>query len=765
MINSIKSYRHLIFILTCLVFSACSNIKYLQEGERLYAKSELKIKGHDNKKHPDLEEKLVSAMQPKPNETIFGLRPSLWFYNIAGTPKKEKGLRNFIKNKLGRPPVLYEEDVPKRITRLLQNRLFTSGHFKGTVTYSTTEKKRRVKVIFKVDAGPLFTIDSIGFQERGYPCDKDLLKVFKENELSPNDAFDVDKLRQERVRISNAMKNNGYYYFNSDAISFQADTTNGDHKVDVYLTTQPRLSRKSVQRYHIQNVFVYANHSLMSDSAIKSLQPVEINGCKYYDQEERYRPDIITKSIFLEPNRVYSLERHDLTLDRLSALKVFKFVNVRFEESDSTGMLNAYIYLTPQKNRSLRLELEAASKSNNFAGPGFSIDFKNRNTFRGAELLQFNFMSNYETQFSSKSEWINSYEFGVENKLIIPRFLMPIKKLRTTRQQVTQTQASSGYHILKRAKYYTYNTSRASFGYNWTSSEKREYQELSITEFNYVKLFNTTDLFDELLDNNPLLKNSFQEQFIIGPTYSYTYSNQKDHPGGNHFYVHGNADYAGTLLGQLSPLWSKDKSRPHTLLGLPFSQYLKMDFDVRYYHQFSGERQLVTRVMAGAGLPYQNSTTLPYAKQYFIGGINSIRAFQARSLGPGTYIPAVSNNLFIDQAGDIKLEANLEYRARIYGIVKGALFVDAGNIWLINEDSSRPGGQFKANQFYNEIAIGTGAGIRVDASFFILRLDLGLPVRIPYRTEGDRWVLNDWSLKKDWRQDNFVWNIAIGYPF
>ena len=327
---------------------------------------------------------------------------------------------------------------------------------------------------------------------------------------------------------------------------------------------------------------------------------------------------------------------------------------------------------------------------------------------------------------------------------------------------------SLGVQQLSRVQYYDLASFNANAGYKWAQTSMQTH-ELNPIAISFLKLGRTTRAFDSLLLVNPFLQRSYESQFIAGSTYSYTYNTQVNTDRKVNYYVNGAVDVAGNLLHTLQGGFSarNDAQTPKHLLGSTYSQYAKGTIDARYYNQLSRRGKLATRAIVGVGRAYGNSDVLPFTKQYFIGGNNSVRAFQPRTLGPGAYrIPdSVRGSFFVDQAGDIKLELNAEYRFDIFSIVKGAVFADAGNIWLMRANPTKPGAEFVASKFISQLAVGAGAGLRFDASFFVLRLDLATPLRRPDAPGGPSWVLNDIKWTPEWRRKNLVLNIAIGYPF
>jgi outer membrane translocation and assembly module TamA len=461
------------------------------------------------------------------------------------------------------------------------------------------------------------------------------------------------------------------------------------------------------------------------------------------------------------------------------SLQTFKFVSIKFRETGDSSTLHADINLTPQQKKSIRMQVQGVTKSNNFVGPGFEVTYTNRNFFRGAELFQFKLSGAYEWQISRQQAGsINALEFGAEASLTFPRFVIPIKIRNESSKYVPQTIIKAGFDFQQRLKYYRLTSFTTGIGYQWRETTHKSH-ELFPVELSYLRTSRTSAEFDSLLMDNPSLANSFQNQFIPGVRYVYTLNTQlRDGTEKNYqpnkikrsnFFFQGTIGLAGNIINGLQS--TKSEEEPGTLFNLPYSQYVRGETDFRYYLQLDQHNKIATRLNIGVGYAYGNSTNLPYIKQFAVGGSNSLRAFPARSVGPGTYnvradSTFTSDTYFIDQRGDIKLEANIEYRFDIFKGLKGAVFVDAGNIWLIRNDEARPGGQFEWDTFLGELAVGTGVGIRYDFNFFVLRLDTAFPLRKAYLPVGQRWVVDQIDFgSSSWRKENLVFNIAIGYPF
>jgi hypothetical protein len=423
--------------------------------------------------------------------------------------------------------------------------------------------------------------------------------------------------------------------------------------------------------------------------------------------------------------------------------------------------------MTPMTNHTFRAELDLVTKSNNYTGPRINLSLLNRNAFKGAELLNLNMAGSFEAQLSGANKNLFSYSFNPQIELTFPRFLVPFYIKPSNSIYVPKTSFSLSYNFMKRVNYFDMSTFQFMYGFKWKESVRTEH------EFNPINISNTTvsnesTLFNDLLAANPFLKKSYEEQFIAGGNYSFIYNEQMLAGKRLQYFMHFTAETAGNLFSLVNLIGGATPTHdnPSKIVGSIYSQFAKLSVDGRAYYNFSNANKLAFRIFAGVAKSYGNSSTLPYSKQFFSGGPNSIRAFQINSVGPGTYHQDTTAIGFLQLGGDIKLEANAEYRFGIYKFIKGALFVDAGNVWLQKSNPANIGSPFAFNSFMNELAVGAGLGLRVDVSFFVLRFDLAMPLRKPWLADNNRWVFNQIDFSNStWRSNNLVLNIAIGYPF
>ncbi len=759
-------------------------MKYVPDNKVLYTKSEVKLIPEGRvKAKSKIKELLYTNINPKPNTSILGMRPGLWFYYVAGNPKK-KGLRMFIKNKMGQAPVYMSDIDPDKTTDLLKGHLVNNGYFHSRVESKTEIKGKKGKVRFTAYVQRPYrfrnittpTIDTLF-------TNIDSLK--KDSFVKKGQRYNLERLQAEHERLEEALENLGFYYFDDRHLIYEADSTVGKRQVDLKLMLEPGVPEKARRVYHIRKVNIFPDFTLSIDTTIlRNADTTRIDGFNYISRENLFRPKAITDVIAVKPGRIYRRIDREYTLSHLMTLGAFKFVNIKYAEvSGDSNLLDANIYMTPFLKKSIRAEFQTTSKSNNFVGPGLSVTFTNRNALRGSERLELTLNSGYEVQISRKqTSPLNALEIGGEARLVMPRFITPFKKNYPAKKYLPTTEVALGSRIQQRLGFFTLNSLNLSYGYTWKENTLKNHEFYPV-DINFVQLGNTSEDFNRLLEQNRFLKRSFENQFIPGARYSYTINTQvserhnekfrerKFEP--SQFFFNGRVDIAGNLLQLLKGnSFEREKAGAEEarIFGSPYSQFVKGEIDFRHYLQLGENSKLVTRINPGVGYAYGNSLMMPYIKQFTVGGSTSIRAFPARSLGPGTYnvqedADSENNKLFVDQRGDLKLEANAEYRYDISKTIKTAVFIDAGNIWLLNEDSTRIGGKFEKKDFIKELAVGTGAGVRLDFNFFIVRFDLAFPLRKPW-LDGNRWVFDEIDLgSRRWRRENLILNIAIGYPF
>lgn len=771
-------------IISLLFLSSCTALKFVPEDQKLYTGASVEIKPLEKIGAKLKIKQLVNSnVNPQPNTSILGMRPGLWIYYKMGNVTKKKGLKYFLKNKIGQAPVYISDVDPEKTSNLIRGELINNGYFQAQTSHQVNIEGKKAEVIYTASVRRPYrlrnidtpTIDTLF-------ANIDSLK--RDSYLRKGQRYHLERMEAELERIEEAMENLGYYFFDDRHLIFEADSTVGNRQVDLTLMLEPGVPEKAKRRYTIKQVNVYPDYTFLSDTITAKSDTLTVDNIRIIDRLQNFRPRVIARVINLRPGFFYRKIDETYTLEHIMSLGSFKFANIKFTElaSDSSG-LNASIYLTPHLRKSLRLEFQTVSKSNNFVGPGANIRFTNRNFLGGSERFELVLSGSYEVQVGRKiPNPLNALELGIESRLTVPRFIAPFRINYSSRRYLPTTDARLGYRVQNRVGFFKLNSFNASFGYTWRENTLKTHEIFPI-DINYVRLGAISPEFETLLARNPFLARSFENQFIPGIRYSYTLNtqvNQERQQSFNvqkiqrhNFFLQVNADASGNLMRLLTgESFSRDETdQGKKIFNQAYAQFVRGEIDFRYYLNFSKTNILATRLITALGYAYGNSITMPYIKQFSIGGSNSLRAFPARSIGPGSYYYALDSasenrTFFIDQRGDIRLEANAEFRHDFSNTIKGAIFIDAGNIWLVRDDPNRPGGKFRSGSFTNELAVGTGLGVRFDFSFFVLRFDLAFPLRKPWLESDSRWVLSDINpLDSRWRRDNLILNIAIGYPF
>ncbi len=743
----------------------CNTTKHLGKDEYLYVGSTIKLESSvpmDKSTKKTLTADLKSLIRPLPNANILGFRYKLWVYNLMGTPKRNKGIRYWIKNKVGEPPVLANGAASEKNREILQNHLENKGYFFDTVLMARAVKKKETTDQFTAKVGQPYT-----FRNIRYPAPTDSLTVqiaqlAKRSRIKKGAIYDLDMIKDERTRIDNKLKQKGFYYFSPDYLELDCDTTVGNHQIDAVLRIIPSTPQRARNIYRLNEVVVFAAYDIHSDTGANAPY-YWYDGYKILDTAHMFRPVVFSRTLVFKPGDVYNRDAHSLSLNRLITLGTYKFVKARFVETDTAGpnKLNAFYYLTPTQRKSIQFQMTGLTRSDNSVGGQVQLSWKHRNLFHGAELFTFSVSGGLDQQYVGQGEKITTTTYGTEASLNIPRFIAPFR-IETNRAYVPRTLIDASYNIFDRSGEYNLSSSKVSFGYIFKETAIKEHQ-LSVLVINLIDPTHITPEFADSLTRNITLARSIERQFIIGPEYNFNINtlagpNRKK----NNYYFNANVDLSGNLLGWITGA-DIAKGKEEDIFGVPFSQYGRLSIDFRHYLSLSRtdkDLKFISRFSGGVGYAYGNSSTMPFSKEFFAGGTNDIRAFRSNMLGPGTYNqPYTAGALLIEQPGDIKLELNEELRFPIVSYLKGALFVDAGNIWTRQADSSRPGSTFSKN-FLSQTAVGVGFGFRVDVQILVLRIDFGIPVREPWQNPGNRWTfynVGDIS--------STVVNFAIGYPF
>ena len=768
----IKPLKHFIFLsgITLLFLSSCNPTKHVKPNELFLQKSKVKIDGRKIDK-----DNLESIIKQKSNRKIFGLfRFHLGVYNLFKEDNESK-----IKVNVGEPPVIYDSLLTKRTVKQLKLYTDKRGYFDSEVTYSTKIHKNKIKVEYNIEAGEPYKIKSVDYVYADDNIKRLAFFILGKTlaDLKPGNTFDIDVLDKQREKIKTAMKNRGYYYFDKDFIKYKVDSTVGNKEIAIFLHINNRkikdevndtIIEKKHSTYTINNINVYLSKDY-KDKDLNAFDTLTFKSIMTHTDTTngwklKYRPRMLNHAISLNKGGLYSLSDQQYTYKHLTELRLFKNVNISYEDIGN-NQLNTNIFLTPALKKSFSIESVGTNSGGNLGVEG-NLIYQNRNLFRGGEQLTIKLNGGLAIQQLINDEQenetnflgvFNTLEFGPVVNLEFPRFLLPIKLSKFSKKANPKTNLNFILNYQKRPEYVRTLT-QVAFGYFWkeTRFKKHFINPIDISIIN----LNPTPEFQEKLDQeiNPFILNSFRDHFINSTTYTFIYNTQRINKARNFTFLRFNAEFAGNIQSGYNSLTNKPYDNPDTesynIIGIRYSQFVKGDLDIRFFGQ-TKTTSLVKRINIGIGKPYGNLDVLPFEKSYYGGGANGIRAWQARSLGPGSLSDSLTENS-LNQIGEFKIEANLEYRFDITKLFEGAAFIDAGNIWLLSKDENRPNAEIRSDKFWKDIAIGVGVGLRLDFNFFLIRFDLAAKLKNPASDSPEKFNLN-------WQQPTL--NLGIGYPF
>ena len=767
------SLRELCFMVCLIVLASCNSTRFVPEGKYLLNKISVKADDKSLKR-----EELKLHIRQKENLRILGfLKFHLGVYNLSSGTKANDWLK-----RVGEAPVLYDEFQTQKSKEQLQIYLKNKGYYNAVVKDSLeiSQPKKKVNLIFDIKTGTPYRIRNYLYSIKDKSLESVLLKDTANQLLKPNDVFDLDIMNAERQRIATFFKNRGYYKFSEDFVSFLADSNFYSHQVDLTLNIEDVPLNKDVpktvphQKYKIRNYLINPiakTIDLSGDQSVQKLDTLVENDYRFiYSGKLKYRPVLFYNLNRMKDSVWYSLQNAEKTYRALNRLKQFKLINISFNEitplsSDSIPLLDCKMQLSPLPRQNFSVDVEGTNSSGNIGVAG-NLNYQHRNVFGGAEVFDVQLKGARERQALTNNNF-NTREFGVESSLTIPKFLSFIKGKRMFSFQIPETKFTVGFNYQKRPDY-TRTITNLKFGYNWKTSDYLLHT-LNLVDLNYVNIFKLDEGFFNKIEDL-YIKSSYTDHLIFASNYSWMYNTQNINKREDYEYFRMNLESAGSLLSLYTRLINKAKvvdvdsitgvrSSYYEILNTRFAQYLKGDFEYRYGHMINKSSSVVGRAFFGIGVPFGNFNVLPFEKKYFTGGANGIRAWQVRSLGPGSY--TVPSDAYPNQSSDVKLEANLEYRFKMFWRLEGAFFTDAGNVWAINYKDNRDGAVFKFDRFYKQIAIGSGFGLRFDFTYFLFRLDLGMKMRDPSLPEGRRFIPGNYPITTD----HFNLSFAIGYPF
>lgn len=760
-------FRLLLLALLCI---SCSTTKKLSENEQLYVGVK-KITISIPKKiklPPNQMSAITRPMSVAPNNPLISPKVrtpfpiGLWVYNWD--IKKEKGFKWWLYRKLSKKPILLSDVQPELRIKMVENVVQDYGIFNAKCSYEVHCKKntKKVKLSYQINLTKPLTYGSIKVVGWSKEMERIITQtVVQGSHLVVGENYNINALQETRNNIAAALRNKGYYFFQPDYMEYMADTVQKSGEVQLEIVLKKGVPKLALTQCKIGMVTVVLHDERLT--AIKDT--VMLNGIRLiYGKPELLKNFVIERAINMRPGQLFSAELQRQTQLNLIQLNMFNYANMQITVADSLkpDVLNVRIDTDFALPRALEIEFDVASKSNNLIGPGLTLSVSNRNIFKRAENFSVELSGSYEWQIGGKNDYkynglVNSYELGVNANLSVPRILGP-KFIKERYYEIEKTHYQIGTDFLNRHSFFRMLSFWGSSTYEFSFNQ---YKSHSIVPFklNYTYLLRTSEKFDSTINTNPAIAQSFKNQFIPAMSYTYTYERPVTYKQPNRFFWQTTLTQAGNVLSGVQWIMGKHGNNKR-ILGNIYSQFFKFTSEIIGYKTIDEKNMIATRVLGGVGYAYGNTQVMPYSEQFYIGGANSIRAFHIRSIGPGSYHPPKETSTsYLDQTGDIKLEANIEYRFQIYGKLHGATFVDAGNIWLLRKDSLRSGGELRIKSFWKEIALGTGLGLRYDLKFLILRLDLGVPIHAPYKTTKSGY----YNIPNLWK--GLVLNLAIGYPF
>ncbi len=755
----------LIVVATC--FTACSSTSGVPDDDQLFIG--LKKIAYNNYEKNDhfvsIQEEVEAALATAPNGALFGssyyrtpFPYRLWIWNAFN--KSESPIGKWITKSFGKRPVLMSWVNPTLRAQVAQQMLRAHGYFGANVSYEITEQKnpKEAKIAYDVNLGHLYTIDSLSY--RNYPQEAmSLIKADSANAAIHNgDAFDVSTLDGERNRISNLLRNHGYFYYQSGYATYLADTLSAPGKALLHFQLADSLSPKILRPWYIGRTEIQLRKNY-ADELTDSIRRRSLT-VKYKGKKSPIRTRVILRDMKIRPRQLYSYENHMETVNKLTSTGLFSMVDLNFAPRDTSALcdtLDLTLNCIFDKPYDIYVETNLVGKSSGRLGPGLTVGFVKRNAFRGGEKLEINLKGSYEWQTGHRADGtsskINSYEYGADASLELPRLVLPF--FRHTRWYTTpSTTIKVSSDVINRSQFFKRHIVSGELTYKFqpTATSVHQFSPLTL-QYEYMQ--KKTDAFNEVLQENPYLLMSMADQFVPKMTYTYTYSSPSNYQ--NPIYWQTSISEASNILslGYMAA-GKKWGTKGKQMFKNPYAQFIKIESDLRKTWKVATHSQLVGHISAGAIWAYGNSTDAPYSEQFYIGGANSIRAFNIRSVGPGAYYTSDNKSSYMDQTGDIKLQLNLEYRPRLFGNLYGAIFLDAGNVWAMHDDGYRANSKLQLKNLLQETALGTGVGIRYDLEFFVLRLDWGIGLHLPYKSG-----FYNFSSFKDSQSLHF----AIGYPF
>ncbi|MBQ8362144.1 MAG: BamA/TamA family outer membrane protein [Bacteroidaceae bacterium] len=764
-------------IMLAVLMEACSSSKFIPEEKYLLDKVKIECETEAKINVAQLE----GYIRQNPNARWFNaVKVPLGIYSLSGRDTSKWMNRTL--QKIGEAPVLYDKTQTTRSCSDIRMALQNMGYLGAYVKTEEEYKKHKVTLTYHLYPGERHRVNKLTREIADTTIARLLEDSNNESLLREGMVLNINRLNEERVRITEYLQNRGYYKFTKEYITFTADTIEGEKQAALTMHIAPFRQEHQKEagphpRYTIGKVkvlteFDIANIASQRLALFDTLTYKDINF--HYKDKLWLRPRIFQENIYLQPGGIYRAWRVQHTYSSMARLTALKYTNIHFierkDENTGNDLLDCYILTAPNREQSITAELEGTNTAGDL-GAAASLTFQHKNLFKGSETFTFKIRGAYEAISGLQGYTNENYtEYGAEARLSFPRFMFPFLSSTFKRRIRASSEVGVQYNTQERPEF-SRRVASATWSYRWTQRQKVQHK-IDLLDINYVYMPSISATFkQEYLDNiasNSILKYNYEDLFIARTGYTYMYNSAGTNGMAEHkrtnFSLRTNIESAGNLLNLIShTLYTRKTANGQYALGnIAYAQYIKGDFDFTQHIVIDYRNSISLHARFGIAYPYGNSTILPFEKRYFAGGANSVRGWSVRSLGPGSYSGGDKNIDFINQSGDVKLDLSLEYRTFMFWKVNGALFIDAGNIWTLRSYTEQPGGAFRFNSFFQQIAVAYGIGFRFNFDYFILRFDGGMKAINPaYPTSSaEHYPI----FKPDFDRD-FTFHFAVGYPF
>jgi len=768
-----KGFRYIIYSLFAMTMVACSGTKYVPEGAFLLDKVAVQADNNDTKSTD-----LSTYIRQKPNNRWFSvIKTQLYIYNLSGRDSTK--WYNRMLRRIGDAPIVYSEYDTQRSQEELKKAVQNMGYMGAEVYTDKKIKKKKIEVTYRVASGKPYIVRSVKLDVKDKKIAEYLQNDSANSLLRPGMLLNVNKLDNERQRITSFLQQNGYYRFNKDFISYSADTVRSTYLVDLtlhllqfkaYTDNEP----SDHKQYKIGKVSFITDYDVLQSSALSS---IEINDSIHYKNYPIYykdnlylRPKVLVDNLQIRPGELYNEKNVQRTYNNFGRLSALKYTNIRFFDTQvaDTNLLNCYVLLTKGRHQSVAFEVEGTNSAGDL-GAAASVSFQHRNLFHGSETFMVKLRGAYEAISGLQQGYSNDNytEYGVESSINFPSFLFPFLATDFKNRIRATTEFGLQYNAQQRPEF-SRKVASASWSYKWSSNSRKSQHRFDLLDVSFLYFPWVSDTFKQKYEENNqsyIFEYNYKDRLIVRMGYMFNYNSAGERMANNtiksnSFSIRAGLESAGNVMYAISNLTkqSKNSDGEYSLLNIPYAQYVKGDFDFSRNIVIDDKNAIAYHVGVGIAVPYGNSKSIPYIKQYFSGGANSVRGWSVRELGPGSF-PGDGN--YLNQSGDIKFDASIEYRSKLFWLLQGALFVDAGNIWTIKEYENQPGGQFDISKFYKQIAFAYGLGIRIDLDYLVFRIDGGMKALNPAYSSGkQRYPILNPNFKRD-----FTFHLAVGYPF